>query len=58
MVVAGASAPGRTVFEAVNDCGPAVDGFYPHPGIVFGVISPTVAYVGTRDIYATTITTA
>ena len=50
--------PGSTVFETIKNFGPSIDGFYLIPGIVFGVIIATVAYVGTRDIYATTITTA
>lgn len=50
--------PGSTVFGVFKDFGPTVDGFYLIPGIAFAFIIATVAYVGTRDTYTTTSTSA
>ena len=50
--------PGSSVFGTITNWGPAVDGFYVIPGIVFAVLVATVAYVGTRDTYTTSTTTA
>ena len=44
--------PGSTVFDTIKNFGPALDGFYVVPGVLFGFIIATVAYLGTRDIYA------
>jgi hypothetical protein len=49
--------PGSTVFGAVKDWGPQVDGFYVIPGVVTAAILATVAYLGTRNL-ETTIRTA
>lgn len=50
--------PGSTVFATITNFGPSIDGFYLIPGIAFAVIIATVSYVGTRDTYATSTTTA
>jgi hypothetical protein len=50
--------PGSTVFATITNFGPSIDGFYLIPGIAFAVIIATVAYVGTRDTYTTSTTTA
>lgn len=50
--------PGSTVFGTITNFGPTIDGFYLIPGIAFAFIIATVAYVGTRDTYATSTTTA
>lgn len=50
--------PGSSPFATITNWGPAVDGFYVIPGIVFAVLIATVAYVGTRDIYTTSPTSA
>src|SRR5436190_22577672 len=50
--------PGSSPFVTITNWGPAVDGFYVIPGIVFAVLIATVAYVGTRDLYTTSPTTA
>ncbi len=42
--------PGTTVFGAVKDFGPQLDGFYIIPGVAFGVILALVAYFGTRNL--------
>lgn len=44
--------PGSTVFGVFKDFGPAVDGFYLIPGILFGVGMAFVAYVGSREAYS------
>jgi hypothetical protein len=44
--------PGSTVFGVFQDFGPAVDGFYLIPGIVFGVGMAFVAYIGSRETYS------
>ena len=48
--------PGSTVFETITNWGPTVDGFVLIPGIAFAFIIATVAYLGTRDLYTTTVT--
>ena len=50
--------PGSSVFATITNWGPALDGFNVIPGIVFAVLVATVAYVGTRDTYTTSTTTA
>jgi hypothetical protein len=50
--------PGSSPFATITNWGPAVDGFLVIPGIVFAVLITTVAYVGTRDLYASSPTTA
>jgi hypothetical protein len=50
--------PGSTVFATITNFGPSIDGFNLIPGIAFAVIIATVAYVGTRDTYTTSTTTA
>jgi hypothetical protein len=50
--------PGSTVFAAITNFGPTIDGFYLIPGIAFAVIIAIVSYVGTRDTYATSTITA
>lgn len=52
------SFPGSSVFGTITNWGPTVDGFYVIPGIAFAVLIATVAYVGTRDTYTTSTTTA
>jgi len=46
--------PTSNVFSALKDggFGPSIDGFYLIPGIAFAFIIAVVAYVGTRDTYA------
>ena len=46
--------PGSTVFQAVKEWGPQVDGFYVIPGVVTGAILALVAYLGTRNLQTTT----
>jgi hypothetical protein len=48
--------PGSTVFSTITSWGPTLDGFVLIPGIAFGFIVATVAYVATRDLYTTSIT--
>ena len=48
--------PGSTVFQAIKDFGPQVDGFYVIPGIIGGVALALVAYLGTRNLTSTTKT--
>jgi hypothetical protein len=50
--------PGSTVFATITNFGPSIDGFYLIPGIAFAIIIATVSYVGTRDTYTTSTTTA
>jgi hypothetical protein len=50
--------PGSSPFATITNWGPAVDGFYVIPGIVFAVLIATVMYAGTRDLYTTSPTTA
>lgn len=47
--------PGSTVFEAIKDWGPQVDGFYLIPGIVGGAVMALVAYIGTRTTAVQTV---
>ena len=47
--------PGSTVFQAIKDWGPQVDGFYLIPGIVTGAVIALVAYFGTRTLETTTV---
>jgi hypothetical protein len=49
--------PGSTVFATITAWGPSIDGFILIPGIAFGFIIATVAYIGTRDVYTTSATT-
>jgi len=44
--------PGSTVFATITNWGPSLDGFVLIPGIAFAFIIATVAYLGTRDVYA------
>jgi len=48
--------PGSTLFQAIKDFGPQVDGFYVIPGVVFGATLALVAYIGTRNLTVTTRT--
>jgi len=50
--------PGSSVFGTIKDFGPSIDGFYLIPGLAFGFIIATVAYIGTRDTYASDPATA
>ncbi|HEY8806291.1 MAG TPA: hypothetical protein VIN70_01730 [Candidatus Limnocylindria bacterium] len=50
--------PGSSVFATIKEWGPSLDGFYLIPGIAFAFILATIAYVGTRDLYTTSTTTA
>jgi hypothetical protein len=50
--------PGSTVFGTITAWGPSLDGFVLIPGIAFAFIIATVAYVGTRDIFATSTAAA
>jgi hypothetical protein len=50
--------PGSTIFASITNFGPSIDGFYLIPGIAFAVIIATISYVGTRDTYTTSTTTA
>ena len=43
---------GSTVFATITNWGPSLDGFVLIPGIAFAFIIATVAYLGTRDVYA------
>lgn len=44
--------PGSAVFGTITSFGPAIDGFVVIPGIAFAILTATVAYAGTRDLYA------
>ena len=55
---ASATFPNSTVFATIKNFGPTIDGFVVIPGVVFAVIVATIAYVGTRDTYTTSITPA
>ena len=48
--------PGSTVFSTITNWGPSLDGFVLIPGIAFGFIIATVAYLATRDLYTSTVT--
>lgn len=50
--------PGSSPFSTITNWGPAIDGFYVIPGIVFAVLIATVAYVGTRNLYTNSPATA
>ena len=50
--------PGSTVFDTIKDFGPSIDGFLVIPGVAFAFIIATVAYIGTRDTYASDTATA
>jgi len=50
--------PGSTVFSTITNWGPSIDGFYLIPGIAFAFIIATIAYVGTRDTFTTSTSTA
>ena len=52
------SFPGSTVFATIKDFGPSIDGFYVIPGVAFAFIIAIVAYIGTRDTYASDAATA
>jgi len=43
---------GSTIFDTIKNFGPSIDGFYVIPGVAFGFIVATVAYIGTRETYA------
>jgi hypothetical protein len=47
--------PGSSTFATITNWGPSLDGFVLIPGIAFAFIIATVAYVGTRDLYTSTI---
>ena len=49
---------GSTVFATITNWGPSLDGFVLIPGIAFGFIVATVAYLATRDIYTTSTSAA
>ena len=44
--------PGSSVFATITNWGATLDGFVLIPGIAFGFIIATVAYLATRDLYA------
>lgn len=48
--------PGSTVFATITNWGPTLDGFVLIPGIAFAFIIATVAYLATRDLYASPTT--
>ena len=48
--------PGSTVFATITNWGPSLDGFVLIPGIAFGFIIATVAYLATRDLYTSPTT--
>jgi len=50
--------PASTVFATIRNFGPTIDGFYVIPGIAFGFVVAVVSYVGTRDTYTASTTTA
>ena len=58
MYFASESFPGSTVFSTVPNLGPVWDGFAFIPGLAFGFVIATVAYIGTRDTYSTSTTSA
>lgn len=43
--------PGSAVFGVLKDFGPSIDGFNLIPGVGFGIVVATIAYLGTRDLY-------
>jgi hypothetical protein len=48
--------PGSSVFATITNWGPSLDGFVLIPGIAFAFIIATVAYLATRDLYASPTT--
>lgn len=58
MYFASESFPGSTVFSTITNFGPVWDGFAIIPGLVFGFVIATVAYIGTRETYRTSTTSA
>ena len=48
--------PGSSVFATITNWGPSLDGFILIPGIAFAFIIATVAYLATRDLYASPAT--
>ena len=58
MYFASESFPGSTVFSTITNFGPVWDGFAYIPGIAFGLVLATIAYIGTRETYRTSTTSA
>ncbi|HLZ47275.1 MAG TPA: hypothetical protein VKR80_01340 [Candidatus Limnocylindria bacterium] len=51
MYFASESFPGSTLFSTITSFGPVWDGFVIVPGLVFGFVIATIAYIGTRETY-------